>query len=265
MVVTHKLCLDLQEKQTDPVIRVMQDDQYSRNLELTITCRGQEWQPPEGTAATVRCRKPDGTSCNYDRLPDGEEACSIQANVITVKLAPQVLTAPGKVNLSVSIAAGDAKIHTFPLVLEVLRNPGISPMSDNYYKVAGTLPDSGWEPEMYLGTDKDGKVVAKAAIAGNVTPEQIQAAVDSYLDKNPVETGVTAEQAAQIQANKEAIEAIQDPVVSGNTHWDGNTVTVTMPLASGGTDVIKAEFDDNANLTKITVNGREIPWTTTGV
>lgn len=40
---------------------------------------------------------------------------------------------------------------------------------------------------------------------GNVTPEQIQASVDSYLDQNPVQAGATAEQAAQIEQNAEDI------------------------------------------------------------
>lgn len=266
MVVTHKLFLDLQEKQSDPVIRVMQDDQYSRDLELTITCRGQEWQPPENAAAQIRCRKPDGTSCNYDQLPDGTTACAIQANVITVKLAPQVLTAPGKVNLSVSITLEQAKLHTFPLVLEVLRNPGISPMSQNYYKVAGSIPDSGWEANKYLGTDADGKVVALDAPVGNgATDEQVAAAVEAYMEENPVETGATAEQAAQIQANADAIADIRDPVVSGTTHWEENTATVTVNYESGSSDVLVAEFDADGNISKLTENGREIPWTTTGV
>lgn len=132
--------------------------------------------------------------------------------------------------------------------------------------VGATVWNSQTIEEEYPDIIRDFEQRLRALEQGaNVTPEQIQAAVDSYLDKNPVETGATAEQAAQIQANAEAIADIRDPVVSGNTHWEENTATITMPLASGGSDVIKAEFDDNANLTKITVNGREIPWTTTGV
>lgn len=43
----------------------------------------------------------------------------------------------------------------------------------------------------------------------SATDEQIATAVDAYLDENPVQAGATAEQAAQIQANKEAIEQLQ--------------------------------------------------------
>lgn len=77
--------------------------------------------------------------------------------------------------------------------------------------------------------------------------------------------GATAEQLAQIQANADAIANIQDPVVSGNTHVNGNTYTLTMPRQSGTVDTLVLEFDANGYISKVTENGREIPWTTTGV
>lgn len=80
-----------------------------------------------------------------------------------------------------------------------------------------------------------------------------------------VQAGATAEQAAQIQANAEAIADIQDPVVSGNTHVDGSTYTLTMPRESGAVDTVVLEFDANGYISKVTENGREILWTTTGV
>ena len=43
---------------------------------------------------------------------------------------------------------------------------------------------------------------------GSVDPEAIQAALEKYLEENPIETGATAEQAAQIQQNKEDIEKL---------------------------------------------------------
>lgn len=74
---------------------------------------------------------------------------------------------------------------------------------------------------------------------GTVTPEQIQAAVDAYLEENPVQAGATEEQAAQIEANKDAIEQIQQdserylteiPTATteslGGVIPDGETITV---------------------------------------
>lgn len=126
--------------------------------------------------------------------------------------------------------------------------------------------------------------------AGTISPEQIQGAVNNYLDENPVTSGATAEQAAQIEANtaaiaelkengsgataeqlaqitanKEAIADIQDPIVSGTTAISGNTYTITMPRESGAVDTLVVEFDGNGYVSKLTENGRVIPWTTTGV
>lgn len=42
-----------------------------------------------------------------------------------------------------------------------------------------------------------------------VTPEAIQEAVDKYLNDNPVQSGATAEQAAQIEQNTADIEEIK--------------------------------------------------------
>lgn len=80
-----------------------------------------------------------------------------------------------------------------------------------------------------------------------------------------VTPGATPEQAAQIQANKDAIADIQDPVVSGTTAVSGNTYTITMPRESGAVDTLVVEFDGNGYVSKVTENGRVIPWTTTGV
>ena len=44
----------------------------------------------------------------------------------------------------------------------------------------------------------------------NKVDENIGAAVRDYLEENPVQAGATAEQAAQIEANKEAVEALQE-------------------------------------------------------
>ena len=41
--------------------------------------------------------------------------------------------------------------------------------------------------------------------SGNVSQEDIKAAVNDYLEENPVQSGATAEQVAQIDANKTAI------------------------------------------------------------
>lgn len=67
-------------------------------------------------------------------------------------------------------------------------------------------------------TDKANLVAAiNEALAAGATPEQIAVAVAAYLDENPVTPGATPEQAAQIQANKTAIEQLQQSGDAGGT------------------------------------------------
>ena len=49
---------------------------------------------------------------------------------------------------------------------------------------------------------------------GSVTPEQIQQAVDAYLEENPVQPGATVEQVAQIEKNKTDISELSEDITA---------------------------------------------------
>ena len=182
MIITHKVTVDLLEKTERSPIELMQDDRYSRDLQLTLLTNGAAWTIPSGAAAVVYYSKGDGTGGSYDALPDGSAACSISGNILTVKLAPQVCTAAGKVRVAVELTDGKTVINTFPVTLEVRPNPGVEAVSEDYSKVLGMVADSGWEPDLYLGTDENGCVVAKEAY----TQDQFAATLWEYLDAYPI-------------------------------------------------------------------------------
>lgn len=169
MIITTNITMDLSRRGPTQVISAVQDDRCSRALAMVLTSGGVAWEPPEGTTAQIRYRKPDGTGGNYDALPDGTPAWTIAGNVLTVALAPQVCTVPGRVTLTAALVQGETQLHTFVVGIDVQPNPGLQATSENYYKIAGALPDSGWEPDRYLGTDSEGKVVTKTAPAGGLT------------------------------------------------------------------------------------------------
>lgn len=167
MIITHKLQpMDLTHKQNTIRVDVVQDDKYSRDIEFTLTENGVAWQIPDGATAVVRYKKPDGTGGNYDTLPDGSTAYQISGNVLTVALAPQVCTVQGTVQLSVGLIQGSAEINTFTVNIVVHPNPGATYQSEDYIKLSGAVPNSGWTPNMYLGTDASGNVVAKEGTSG---------------------------------------------------------------------------------------------------
>ncbi|MBQ8579351.1 MAG: hypothetical protein IJ448_01500 [Oscillospiraceae bacterium] len=161
MKVIYKIKLDMARCGITPRIDAVQGDINTRYLELSLYDSGIAWKIPEAATVVIRFCKPDGTGGNYDALPNGDAAYTINGNTITVALAPQVCTVPGIVKLSVCLVNGDAELNTFAINIDVRKNPGLSVHSENYYKIAGSVADSGWEPDMYLGTDEDGKVVAR--------------------------------------------------------------------------------------------------------
>lgn len=178
MIITHKLKpMDLAQKQNTGRVDVVQGDKYSRNIEFTFMYNGLAWQIPDGTTAIVRYKKPDATGGNYDTLPDGSTAYQINGNVLTVCLAPQVCTVPGIVQLSVGLIQGSAEINTFSINIVVQPNPGAIYQSEDYIRLSGAVPNSGWSPNMYLGTDTSGNVVVKegtSGASGETIPEYVR-------------------------------------------------------------------------------------------
>lgn len=173
MIITHQITMELNRSRPLEPVCVMQDDRYSRDVCILLTLDDDPWPIPDGARAVIHFEKADGTGGNYDTLPDGTAACSFSGNALTVSLAPQTCTVPGAVKLTVTLILGEKVISTFAFYLSVQRAVGLQAVSENYFKVAGALADSGWAPNMYLGTDEEGKVVTKAGGSGSSTGDSI--------------------------------------------------------------------------------------------
>ena len=68
----------------------------------------------------------------------------------------------------------------------------------------GELPKPITRKEKYLYE------LCLKGIGGEISPEEIKAAVNEYLEKNPVKPGATTEQAAQIEQNKTDIGSLKE-------------------------------------------------------
>ena len=219
MIITHKLKpMDLAQKQSTGRVDVVQGDKYSRNIEFTFMYNGGAGQIPDGTTAIVRYKKPDATGGNYDTLPDGSTAYQINGNVLAVCLAPQVCTVPGIVQLSVGLIQGSAEINTFSINIVVQPNPGAIYQSEDYIRLSGAVPNSGWPPNMYLGTDAFGNVIAKKG-TGSVhadIPDYIKAAALEVAKKvRAVQTEESITFIAMFDAHQ--LDTSSD-IVTGNKH-----------------------------------------------
>ena len=231
MIITTKIeKQDLVMRGPVSVISAVQDDQYSRNVEIPLYQNGEEFIIPEGATAVISFKKKDGTGGNYNTLPNNETAYVIDGNTVTVRLAPQVLTCPGRVDLSVGLVDGETKIYTFLLYIDVQPNPGLKAVSGNYYHIIGGISASGWEPGKYLGTDADGNVVAvEAPEGGGATVEEVLAAVPG--------------------ANSAHIARASD-----------GTITITTPMSDGTTSVCVLTPGADGFPVSATIDGVVVPF-----
>ena len=126
MTAITKLKMDLAEPELLPEVYLVQDDRYSRSLDISLYCSGIALAPPEGCTVLIRYNKPDGKGGTYDTMPDGTPAFAIRDNVVRLRLAPQVCGTAGKVTLMATLFCGDGELNSFSLSLNVLaRHRGI--------------------------------------------------------------------------------------------------------------------------------------------
>lgn len=136
MLVTTKLGVNLQHPRLSDAVYAVQNDGNTRAVELSVFEGSTPWDIPPGTTAAVSFKKPDGTSGLYDVLPDGvTRAVTIAGNRITAVFAPQVLTCPGRVDVSVVLYdLGLNRLGLFPFPLFVSKDPSANATpSENYY------------------------------------------------------------------------------------------------------------------------------------
>ena len=135
MIVTHKLNMDLlANNMFYQQIHAVQADANTRAVELSLYAGSVPWPVPEDVTVALAYRKPDGAKGLYDTLPDGTAAVTVADNVVTVILAPQVLTAAGEVKATVLLNDADLnQLATFPFMIRVTPNPGAGEVVSNHY------------------------------------------------------------------------------------------------------------------------------------
>ena len=141
MKVISKIALQIDDYRKISSVSVMQCDSNTRVLEIHLYASGVEWPVPDGVEVSVAYRKADHTSGWYDKLPNGDAACSVSGNVVTAILAPQVLTAAGRCHVVIVLQDPDTldQLATFPVRIEVAPNPAAGKGISNDYYNYGTM------------------------------------------------------------------------------------------------------------------------------
>ena len=172
MVITHKLSMDLERNVQNQWIEMPQGGVNSRKIRLVLTANRQPWMIPEGANVLIQFRKPDGTCGEYDTLPNGTSAWAANENILTVSLAPQVLTSSGTVLLNIVLLQDDCILNTFPVEIRVrgAKTNGMNRLdaSEDYFYVANVLPGPMYaQVGQFLSVsevDEQGRVVRVQAV-----------------------------------------------------------------------------------------------------
>lgn len=135
-----------------PTVDAVQGDILSRTMELSLYDGEDAFVLPDNLAVLIKFKKGDGKGGEYDTLPDGTPAWSASKNKLIIQLAPQVLTFPGSVSMTISLISDGTQISTFPIQINVLPEAkALSENSEDYFNITGFLVAPGnAEPGQFL-------------------------------------------------------------------------------------------------------------------
>ena len=172
MLVTQKMKMHLDRHDMNQRINAVQGDCYTRQVQISLFENGKAWMLPEALEVEVFYKKADGTEGVYDTLPDGTSAWSAEANVLTIQLAPQMMTRQGLVLVQLALRSGQAILHSFGFYLVVSK--ALEGVSEDYYNWRSAfLPQlTGAEPGQYIQieqVDEAGRVIKTRGVRAVVS------------------------------------------------------------------------------------------------
>lgn len=173
MNMIHKIALDLMQQEM-PRIQVRQGDAYSRTVEITLTAEGKTWSVPGDARVLIRFRAHDtvtGASAEgiYDTLED-QPAWSAAGNVLTVRLAPQMLAEQGLVQADLVFLQGDAVLATgmFEIYVNQVAVNDTVPRLADYYNIQSRRDAGQVDVLLDVTTKKETAYVGTAVNTGKV-------------------------------------------------------------------------------------------------
>ncbi len=126
MNVTKTIKIDLTKREVIQISAAgVSGEIGSRSLCFELLENGRPWAVPADCNPALAFRTEQWVRGEYDRLPDGSEAVTVQDNRVTVKLLDQILAKAGVVALSLRLR--DDALHlleSFPVLLSVEQGVG---------------------------------------------------------------------------------------------------------------------------------------------
>ncbi len=119
MYVNHKIHMNLIESEAIPTLEMVQYDQMSRQVELALYCGEDPFTIPEDIGVMIHYLRGDGVAGTYDAMADGSHAWQVTDNLLTLKIAPEVLSSEGTAALSARLIRGTRTLNTFTFLIRV--------------------------------------------------------------------------------------------------------------------------------------------------
>lgn len=175
MYVNHKVHMNLMDAEAIPTLEMVQHDQLSRQVELSLYCGKEPFIIPEDAGVMIHYLTAGGKSGVYDSHGDGTPAWKTTGNCLTVSVSPEILSEEGTAAISARLIRGIRTLNTFTFLIRVHKGIPTGENTGDYrlcwYLAAPPVATAG----QYL------------AVAS--------------VDENGVVTGVTAADAPQIDTS----------------------------------------------------------------
>ena len=229
MKITHKFQLDFLEKDGVTRLNAMQSDANTRVVEVTLLEGGKEWSPAGATASVAFRNLKDGHKGWYDKLPNGDDACTVNGNVVTAILAPAVLSGDGEVQAA--IVFQDAQLNqlaTFGFSILVEKNPAAGVAKANDYYAYATMEDISAAVDAMLDSLEDTK-----AQLGQLVTQVNEAVAQVSQEAGPA---IVCEATGEVVAVADASDRVlQGLTICGKTAQNGTpSPSNPVPLVNVG-------------------------------
>lgn len=231
-MVISSISMDLQGCEQRKWIEVVQGDISSRKLKIALFSGKAGWHAPEGTSVLIRYKKENGAWGEYDTMPDGSKAWEIVENILTISIAPQMVSTPGRVLLSAVFLNGEAVLNSFSVEIQVKENikgTDVRRLDEPYRCITGFLPgpDTAQEGQILqiAAVDKYGKVRELRAV--DMPEGDGESSVAGYYTPVITQTDSTAMEISFLPSSPD-MPAVEPTAVSLPAGKDGSAPKISI-------------------------------------
>ena len=214
MYINHKIHMNLLESETIPTLEMVQYDQLSRKVELALYCGEEPFLIPGDCGVMIHYLRGDGTSGAYDAMPDGTSAWQIKENLLTLNIAPELLSAEGNAAISARLIQGIRTLNTFAFLIQVHKGMPAGE-SGGAHRVCCYLAappvSSLWQYLAVASVDENGIVTALEAVDAPQIDTSFLVLGEVYAQKLRVTGRFSTDSGINVIFNNNRLQKVGEP------------------------------------------------------